>query len=169
MPSLNFVTLTCVGEGPCLCSLTCSLNSSVGENFTVVRHFLISFQNTLPQTFAICKRLFNHVDVSIFDKFSFTILCLCELKISTLLNIFYFLHIFYISFCIMKEHCFLFCLFVCLFVFFFWKIWIHKHLHPVKLKPWKARTLKTWTLKNMDTEKYEINMGLYLTLGSCAL
>ena len=38
MPTLIFVTSTCVGEDACVCLLTCSMNLPVGESFTVAQH-----------------------------------------------------------------------------------------------------------------------------------
>ena len=42
MPTLIFFNSTCAGEFACIWSLTCSINSSVVESFTVARH-CISF------------------------------------------------------------------------------------------------------------------------------
>ena len=77
MPTLNFITSTCVGEGACVWLLTFSVNSSVGEIWTVVRHCQLFFAEYIRTNFVTCKHLFKHVDVSIFDKFSSAFFCLC--------------------------------------------------------------------------------------------
>lgn len=71
-----FVSSTCVGEGAWERSLTCSINLSVGGILTVAQHCpsFLRIHSLEPTSFVL-----KHIDVSIFDKFSVTFLCLCEL------------------------------------------------------------------------------------------
>ena len=78
VPTFIFVTSTCV-EGACVWLLTCLMNSSVEEFYCCMKLHIFSLKNTFPQTYVIRRHLFNHVDVSIFDKFPLTFLSQCEL------------------------------------------------------------------------------------------
>ena len=67
----TLVTSTSVAEGAWACSLFCSINSSVGESFTVALHWLFfPSQNTFPRTVIISQLFFKNVHIAIFNKLS---------------------------------------------------------------------------------------------------